>query len=39
MQRIATPMIGGMIAAPLLSLFVLPAAYVLMRRRATRFDV
>jgi Cu(I)/Ag(I) efflux system membrane protein CusA/SilA len=39
MQRIAAPMIGGMITAPLLSLFVVPAAYLLMRRRATRFDV
>ena len=33
MQRIAAPMVGGMITAPLLSLFVLPAAYLLMRRR------
>ena len=32
MQRIAAPMIGGMITAPLLSLFVIPAAYLLMRR-------
>jgi Cu(I)/Ag(I) efflux system membrane protein CusA/SilA len=30
MQRIAAPMIGGMISAPLLSLFVVPAAYLLM---------
>ncbi len=34
MQRIAAPMIGGMITAPLLSMFVIPAAYLLMRRRA-----
>lgn len=34
MQRIAAPMIGGMITAPLLSLFVIPAAYRLMRRRS-----
>jgi Cu(I)/Ag(I) efflux system membrane protein CusA/SilA len=34
MSRIAAPMVGGMITAPLLSLFVLPAAYVLMQRRA-----
>jgi copper/silver efflux system protein len=34
MQRIAAPMIGGMITAPLLSLFVIPAAYYLMRRRS-----
>lgn len=33
MQRIAAPMIGGMISAPLLSLFVVPAAYLMMRRR------
>ena len=31
MQRIAAPMVGGMITAPLLSMFVLPAAYLLMR--------
>lgn len=33
MQRIAAPMVGGMITAPLLSMFVIPAAYWLMRRR------
>jgi copper/silver efflux system protein len=38
MSRIAAPMVGGMITAPLLSLFVLPAAYLLMRRRATQPD-
>ncbi len=32
MQRIAAPMVGGMITAPLLSMFVLPAAYLLLRR-------
>ena len=32
MQRIAAPMVGGMISAPLLSMFVVPAAYLLMRR-------
>lgn len=31
MSRIAAPMVGGMITAPLLSLFVIPAAYRLMR--------
>ncbi|MET4133186.1 Cu(I)/Ag(I) efflux system membrane protein CusA/SilA [Porphyrobacter sp. MBR-155] len=36
MSRIAAPMIGGMITAPLLSMFVLPAAYLLMRRRGPR---
>ena len=34
MSRIAAPMVGGMISAPLLSLFVLPAAYYLLRRRS-----
>ncbi|SOY95074.1 copper/silver efflux system, membrane component [Cupriavidus taiwanensis] len=36
MQRIAAPMVGGMVTAPLLSLFVVPAVYWLMRRRQTR---
>ena len=31
MQRIAAPMVGGMITAPLLSLFLVPAAFALMR--------
>ncbi|MCJ2187661.1 efflux RND transporter permease subunit [Novosphingobium beihaiensis] len=31
MSRIAAPMIGGMITAPLLSMFVIPAGYLLMR--------
>ena len=35
MSRIAAPMVGGMVTAPLLSLFVLPAAYRLMRRKYT----
>lgn len=33
MRRIAAPMVGGMFTAPLLSLFVIPAAYYLIRRR------
>jgi Cu(I)/Ag(I) efflux system membrane protein CusA/SilA len=33
MSRIAAPMVGGMLTAPLLSLLVIPAAYLLMRRR------
>jgi Cu(I)/Ag(I) efflux system membrane protein CusA/SilA len=33
MQRIAAPMVGGMITAPLLSMFVIPAAYLLMQGR------
>ncbi|MGI9046670.1 MAG: efflux RND transporter permease subunit [Burkholderiales bacterium] len=33
MQRIAAPMVGGMITAPLLSMFVVPAAYLLIQRR------
>jgi Cu(I)/Ag(I) efflux system membrane protein CusA/SilA len=34
MSRIAAPMIGGMVTAPLLSMLVLPAAYLLLRRRS-----
>ena len=33
MSRIAAPMIGGMVTAPLLSMLVVPAGYLLMRRR------
>jgi copper/silver efflux system protein len=33
MQRIAAPMLGGMITAPLLSMLVIPAAYRLLRGR------
>lgn len=33
MKRIAAPMVGGMITAPLLSMFVVPAVYLLLRRR------
>jgi Cu(I)/Ag(I) efflux system membrane protein CusA/SilA len=33
MQRIAAPMIGGMVTAPLLSMVVIPVAYFLLRRR------
>ncbi|CAN7597340.1 efflux RND transporter permease subunit [Pseudoduganella sp. LjRoot289] len=33
MQRIAAPMVGGMITAPLLSMLVVPALYLLLRRR------
>ncbi|MDE2403035.1 MAG: efflux RND transporter permease subunit, partial [Burkholderiales bacterium] len=32
MQRIAAPMVGGMVTAPLLSMFVIPAVYLLIRR-------
>ena len=35
MSRIAAPMIGGMLTAPLLSMFVIPAAFLLLRRRET----
>jgi copper/silver efflux system protein len=31
MSRIAAPMVGGMVSAPLLSLLVVPAAYALLR--------
>ncbi len=33
MRRIAAPLVGGMVSAPLLSLFVIPAAYLMIRRR------
>ncbi len=36
MRRIAAPMIGGMLSAPLLSMFVIPAAYLLMKKREMR---
>ena len=36
MQRIAAPMVGGMLSAPLLSMFVVPVVYMLMRRRELR---
>lgn len=34
MQRIAAPMIGGMVTAPLLSLLVIPTIYLLWKRRS-----
>jgi Cu(I)/Ag(I) efflux system membrane protein CusA/SilA len=33
MQRIAAPMVGGMITAPLLSMLLIPVAYRIMRNR------
>jgi len=36
MQRIAAPMVGGMITAPLLSMLVIPVAWLLVQRRALR---
>jgi Cu(I)/Ag(I) efflux system membrane protein CusA/SilA len=36
MQRIAAPMVGGMVTAPLLSMFVIPAAWLLRQRRRAR---
>jgi Cu(I)/Ag(I) efflux system membrane protein CusA/SilA len=36
MSRIAAPMVGGMLTAPLLSMLVIPAAYLLMRRRRSQ---
>jgi Cu(I)/Ag(I) efflux system membrane protein CusA/SilA len=38
MQRIAAPMIGGMISAPLLSMLVIPAAYYLLMARSLSFS-
>jgi Cu(I)/Ag(I) efflux system membrane protein CusA/SilA len=39
MSRIAAPMIGGMITAPLLSMLIIPAAYLLMRRHRVQNPV
>ena len=36
MQRIAAPMVGGMVTAPLLSMLVIPAVYLLLRRMGLR---
>ncbi|GJH16087.1 efflux RND transporter permease subunit [Caballeronia novacaledonica] len=36
MQRIAAPMVGGMVTAPILSMFVIPAAWFLLQRRRAR---
>lgn len=38
MTRIAAPMVGGMLTAPLLSMLVVPAAWYLMRRRRASHD-
>jgi len=38
MKRIAAPMVGGMVTAPLLSMLVVPAVYLIIRRRALRRD-
>ena len=38
MTRIAAPMVGGMVTAPLLSMLVIPAAWYLVRRRQFRAD-
>jgi copper/silver efflux system protein len=39
MRRIAAPMIGGMISAPLLSMLVVPAVFLLMQRFQRRKDL
>jgi Cu(I)/Ag(I) efflux system membrane protein CusA/SilA len=36
MKRIAAPMVGGMVTAPLLSMIVVPVVYLLLRRRELR---
>lgn len=36
MQRIAAPMVGGMVTAPILSMLVIPAAWLLLQRRRIR---
>ena len=38
MRRIGAPMIGGMVTAPLLSMFVVPVVYLLIRRRRYKFE-
>ena len=38
MRRIAAPLVGGMITAPLLSLFAIPAAFLMIRRRSLQRD-
>ncbi|MBN8501162.1 MAG: efflux RND transporter permease subunit, partial [Sphingomonadales bacterium] len=38
MSRIAAPMVGGMLTAPLLSMLIVPAAYLLMRRKSQRLS-
>ncbi len=38
MSRITAPMIGGMLTVPLLSLFVLPAAFYLLKSRSNKND-
>jgi Cu(I)/Ag(I) efflux system membrane protein CusA/SilA len=36
MRRIAAPMVGGMVTAPLLSMLVIPVAWYLLQRRRLR---
>jgi Cu(I)/Ag(I) efflux system membrane protein CusA/SilA len=36
MQRIAVPMIGGMVSSALLTLIVIPAIYALMKERQVK---
>ena len=36
MQRIAAPMVGGMLTAPVLSMLIVPVAFYFMRRKETR---
>jgi Cu(I)/Ag(I) efflux system membrane protein CusA/SilA len=36
MTRIAAPMVGGMVTAPMLSMLVIPAAWYLLHRRRSR---
>ena len=39
MRRIAAPMVGGMVTAPLLSMFVVPVAWLLWNRRVERMTL
>ncbi|OGT09859.1 MAG: cation transporter [Gammaproteobacteria bacterium GWE2_42_36] len=38
MRRIAAPMIGGMITAPLLSLFIVPIIYLMLQKKALKIS-
>jgi Cu(I)/Ag(I) efflux system membrane protein CusA/SilA len=38
MKRIAAPLIGGMVTAPLLSLLAIPAIYLWWQERRLKFD-
>ena len=39
MSRIAAPMVGGMLTAPLLSMLIIPASYLMMRRQKNQVQL